>query len=558
LWDARTGKLVGPPAPLHYGGSSVRFSPDGKLIATTSGGHGAIWQAHPFKFLADFKTGSILTFTADGKGLFSQSLGKDVEQWDITPGRKPALVRQWADAEQVSLSPDGLIALSAIRWYGVWAADGKLLWRRNRAAAVESVMKFSADGRTLLVGGTYYRGELALHNARTGEVLDTFALDKDLCDFVLHKDDRVVVLTKAEDRRAALIRLTMRAEFQSTAQGTGRAVFSSDGSKIITAHLVWDLTKGISKPHGAFGQNFNVWHGPGTTAVMNFSGKTSIVDYARGGKPIDLKPGYPAMAGKWLLQTTDEGTVRIHDATNGKVVGGLPTEGTYFTKLVASAGGRWAAGLDPDKEAALWDVPARKAIKRWTRTAGIERILLPPDEKTLLVLGQNRKLTARELPSLKARWQIRVPSDGSRFAFSPDGRALALIDDKSGVRILDLASGRQKGHRPGEETGETGLLLRPEALAFSPDGKLLAVGGPRGEVHLLDAETAQLRLTLAGPGQAAACLIFSPRGDRIFAGYEKESRLWALPSDAAKLPPPTKLDLFGKPKEPEKSALISR
>ena len=65
------------------------------------------------------------------------------------------------------------------------------------------------------------------------------------------------------------------------------------------------------------------------------------------------------------------------------------------------------------------------------------------------------------------------------------------------------------------------------------NGKLVAVGGPRGEVILLDAETAIERVTLAGPGSPSVCLLFSPCGQRLFAGYKTECRLWTVPGENA-------------------------
>ncbi|MGH7169031.1 MAG: WD40 repeat domain-containing protein, partial [Gemmataceae bacterium] len=52
--------------------------------------------------------------------------------------------------------------------------------------------------------------------------------------------------------------------------------------------------------------------------------------------------------------------------------------------------------------------------------------------------------------------------------FSPDGRALAVADER-GIVLHDLASGRQF-HRL------SGFAAGVSALAFSPDGKTLASG----------------------------------------------------------------------------------
>jgi WD40 repeat protein len=91
-------------------------------------------------------------------------------------------------------------------------------------------------------------------------------------------------------------------------------------------------------------------------------------------------------------------------------------------------------------------------------------------------------------------------------ALSADGKAVALAyREKDGVRVWDVATGKELRRFPGEESGAAGLT-------FSPDGKLLASAGKDGNIALYDLTTTKqtARRILAPKAGALFRLGFTP------------------------------------------------
>ena len=116
------------------------------------------------------------------------------------------------------------------------------------------------------------------------------------------------------------------------------------------------------------------------------------------------------------------------------------------------------------------------------------------------------------------------PDEIISMAFSPDGKTLATDDDFPGpVRLWDVATGRQVGHGFGSDS--------PGAAseAFSPDGKILAIGTYGGSVQLWDIATAQQIGSLDTHSGQVDSVAFSPDGKTLATGDDSgAARLWDI------------------------------
>jgi WD40 repeat protein len=110
-------------------------------------------------------------------------------------------------------------------------------------------------------------------------------------------------------------------------------------------------------------------------------------------------------------------------------------------------------------------------------------------------------------------------------ALSADGQYLANNDYHEGnVSLLDLATGRQKGHRSHVELS---LLC----MAFSPDGRFLAAGSHEGDIVLWSCDPFRLLFRFEGHQEPVHALAFSADGRWLASGgQDRTIKVWQVAS----------------------------
>jgi roadblock/LC7 domain-containing protein len=211
---ARTGvpsRLVRTLTGHTYGVHGVAFSPDGKLLATTSDdGTARLWDAatgHAIRTLTGhaFPVQAV-AFSPDGKLLATASDDKTARLWDTATGHAVRTLTGHAGAVQaVAFSPDGRL-LATASWEKkarLWdAATGHAIRTLTGHGYFLSAVAFSPDGKLL---ATASRDKTArLWDAATGHAIRTLTGHAGAVGAVAFSPDGKLLATASFDGTARL------------------------------------------------------------------------------------------------------------------------------------------------------------------------------------------------------------------------------------------------------------------------------------------------------------------------------------------------------------------
>ncbi len=260
-----------------------------------------------------------------------------------------------------------------------------------------------------------------------------------------------------------------------------------------------------------------------------------------------------------------EKRVQLWDVRGKKELKSLPTGVSSTRGVVAySPDGKFlAVGYEAD--VGLWDVAARKQVRRLTGFAGgLSSLSFSADGKRLAA-GTNQGVAIWDTESGLPRPDLGHGYSVDALEFTPDGRTVATgagYTDAT-VRMWDAFTGQAKGCWRGHREGVEALAYSPDGtllasgsqdttvrlwdtatgkqvgslkafdgmiytLAFSPDGKTLAAGGKRKVVHFWDVATRQQVRAIDNPGGLTLKLAFSRDGKLLATrGFDEDSvRVW--------------------------------
>jgi eukaryotic-like serine/threonine-protein kinase len=491
--------------------SAIAYSPDGRGIATGSGGH-----------------------FARGPG------GSNLALWDRETGRRrqtphPTENIIWS----LAFSPDGTrMALGGTNPQ-VEVRDARtdeVLWTKQDPELPPAMsVTFSPDGTSLAAGFGYYSADgtfqVKLFEVATGQAAATFPGPRGgVNDLAFHPDGRHVAVAGSggievwDVKRQAKVH-----DFRGHTKWVYGVAYSPDGRWLATGG--WDRT--IKLRDAA-------------------SGEERLTIFGHEGFVLDLAFSPDS---RCLVSASEDRSVRLWEVPTGRRLGTFHGHTDFVQAVAFAPDGGEVASVSLDGTMKVWDRRTSLPVTFDGHTGWVAGLAFRRDGRRVVskadgyqVPGETTKgwdpVTGDLDPALTG---IVLENPGDEYlppsayavtprpATSPDGTRLARVRSSnegipapersktyvnSAVVVLDAATRRVLHTMVGHTADVVGI-------AFSPDGRRIATASFDRTIKLWDAATGREVFTLRGHTAGLLALTFSPDGRRIVSGgIDFTARVW--------------------------------
>lgn len=536
-----------------------------------------------------------VVFSPDGRLLATTSLDKTTKLWDLTSRKAIATLNSSlpsrADNSEVAFSPSGdFLAVATKIAIDLWDAKTSQLVRSLPQSAVR--VKFSPDGAYLVGGYT----NVALWDLRTTTLLGTLDLpvlrdgshdpnpdgvefglgfssaseialasDEGLrflsvphltevrilkqviprFRFVEFSADGQLVALPAPDYRVGIWNI-LQAEQLSLLNGhsapVSTASFSRDGKYVATGsgdHTVkiWEASTGVLvrtfKGHTDMVVDVAFAPEGRTIASVSKDGAIKLWDLAtpikNESETLPLLPLGFRSDGNLIAFTTNGLLKTIEIETMREVrlqqFRGWGNPETLIELGYLAGDGRTAAF--PNVGQARIDLFDFSESRHLGSIAAEPPLAFAPKRRLVAVVGADNLISIHAFENGARRYSLTNDKAEIPMVFSPDESILATsFKEGSDVRLWTM--GESSAHEL-QRIKRTELVPGPHTLQFSPDGKILARGTWEGAVTLLKVPSGDEVASLVGHKDAVSAVCFSPDGKTLAtASRDSYLRLWQV------------------------------
>ena len=292
LWHVHSRALLGHTASV----SSVTFSPDGRTLASGSGGYGdntiKLWDVASGKMLRSLEGQSnvlSLAYSPDGRTLASGSIGNTIKLWDVASGKMLRSLEGQSNVLSLAYSPDGrtLASGSMDSTIKLWdVSSGNMLTTLNHKGFNHVV--YSPDGQTLASGSDDHT--VTIWDVATGKMSHTLDGHNNTVESVAFSPDGRTLASGSDDETIRLwdvANSNMVRTLPSRHGFVNSVSFSPDGRTLAS---------------GGHDHTITIWDVPSGKVLRTLQGHTDSVG------SVAFSPD-----GRTLASGSDDHTIRLWD-----------------------------------------------------------------------------------------------------------------------------------------------------------------------------------------------------------------------------------------------------
>ena len=515
--------------------SSVGYSPDGAVVATSSAGGGVrLFRATDDRLLhvLAHRGATTVAFAPGGRMVASGATDGSVHVWDVPTGRLIATVGHSGAIVSLDFTRDGQTLLTG-------STDGAALWNAATGLKLRSFANGQALRGALLSPDdaltlTWTGGNVArVYETASGRAVAGLEQAGEITDAQFAPTGDTVATS---GRRNVYIWDAGTWERRHLLEGHTAAVralaYSPDGRRLVSvgvdgAARVWDVGKGLLAGTliGHAGVLIDTAYSPDGSFIATASADRTarVWPPLLGALPILLAGHrdrvthvvFSPDSGS-VLTGSEDGDARVWDPSGEPQLALVGSHSAAVNTVSTAPGGKLVVSGGSDGTARVWRIggPPVSTLRHGGTTV---RAAFDRTGANVLTWGDNGEARLwRVAGSATATFSHGAPVNDATM--SPDGRIVVTAGADGSIRIWSSSGGLLHTLRNGSPV---------LAIALSPDGATLASGGADGVGRLWQVRGGNLLHVLSGHTDAVVSVAFSPGGKTLAtASADHTARLW--------------------------------